>query len=124
MSFFKLGNSVKTSIVSFRESSSSKDIITWNKNSQNQLRDLDPGESRSVSFSVSPLPLFSTAGEILTNPSINIDIDVSGKQSVEGFSISELANSSSAVVRIISDVGFSISKSVKERLKYARELFE
>jgi len=97
----------KTIIVQGGFYDSSKDIITWNKNSQNQLRDLDPGESRSVSFSVSPLPLFSTAGEILTNPSINIDIDVSGKQSVEGFSISELANSSSAVVRIISDVGFS-----------------
>ena len=86
---------------------SSKDTITWNRSSQNQLREVDPGESGSVTFFFSPLSLFSAAGGILTNPSINIEVDVSGKQSVEGFSTSELQNSSSATVRIISDVGFS-----------------
>lgn len=86
---------------------SSKDTITWNGSSQNKLREVDPGESGSVTFFFSPLSLFSATGGILTNPSINIEVGVSGKQSVEGFSTSELQNSSSAIIRIISDVGFS-----------------
>lgn len=86
---------------------SSEDTITWNKNSQNRLREIDPGESGSVTFSVAPLPLFSATGGILSNPSINIEVDVSGKQSIEGFATSELNNSSSATIKIISDVGFS-----------------
>ena len=86
---------------------SSKDTITWNRSSQNKLREVDPGESDSVTFFFSPLSLFSATGGMLTNPSINIEVSVSGKQSIEGFSTSELQNSSSAVIRIISDVGFS-----------------
>jgi hypothetical protein len=86
---------------------SSKDTITWDKSSMGQLAELDPGESGSVTFSVSPLSLFSTKGGILANPSINIEVSVAGKQSVQGSEINELNNSSSAIVRIISDVGFA-----------------
>ncbi|KKS05015.1 MAG: hypothetical protein UU82_C0002G0023 [Candidatus Nomurabacteria bacterium GW2011_GWC2_41_8] len=86
---------------------SSKDVITWDKNSQNQFKEVNPGDSGSVAFSVSPLSLFSAAGEILLNPSINIEVNISGKQALEGFTVGELNNSTSAVVRIISDVGFS-----------------
>ena len=86
---------------------SSKDIIVWNKSYKDKLKELNPGDSDSVSFSVSPLSLFSVAGGILSNPIVNIAVDISGKQAAQGFALNELSNSTSAVVRIISDVGFS-----------------
>ena len=86
---------------------SSKDTITWDKNSKNGLGEMNPGDSGSVTFSVSPLSLFSAAGGILSNPSINIEVDISGKQALEGFAVNELNNSSSVIIRVISDVGFS-----------------
>lgn len=86
---------------------SSKNTIVWDRNSRSQLKEVNPGDSGSVTFSVSPVSLFSAAGGILANPSINIEVSISGKQSVEGFAVNELQNSSSAIVRIISDVGFS-----------------
>jgi len=86
---------------------SSKDAITWDKNSKNGLEEVSPGDSDSVTFSVSPLSLFSAAGGILSNPSINIEVDISGKQALEGFAVNKLNNSSSVIIRIISDVGFS-----------------
>ena len=86
---------------------SSKDTIIWDKSYQDRLREVNPGDSGSVSFSVSPLSLFSVAGGILTNPSINIEVSISGKQAIDGSSANNLDNSTSTIVRIISDVGFS-----------------
>ncbi|MFZ2150076.1 MAG: hypothetical protein WAV15_02875 [Minisyncoccia bacterium] len=86
---------------------SSTNTITWDRNSNNKLREVDPGESDSVVFSVSPLPLFSAEGGVLTDPVINIEVSVEGQQAIEGFENKELQNSSSALVRIISDVGFT-----------------
>jgi hypothetical protein len=60
-----------------------------------------------VSFSVSPLSLYSVAGGITSNPVVNIDVDISGKQATQGFDVNELKNSTSAIVRIISDVGLT-----------------
>ena len=86
---------------------SSNDTIIWDKNSKSQLREVNSGDSGSVAFSVSPLSLFSASGGILMNPSFNIDVSISGKQAAEGFAVNEINNSTGAVVRLISDVGFS-----------------
>lgn len=83
------------------------DLITWDKNSRNGFNEVNPGESGSVNFSVSPLSLFSATDGMLLNPSINIDISISGKQSVSGYATTNLTNSASSVVRIISDVGLT-----------------
>ena len=80
---------------------SGTDTITWDKNYQDQFSIVNPGDSGSVSFSVSPLSLYSAAGGILSSPSMNIVVDVSGS------SVGQLTNSSSAVINVISDVGFS-----------------
>jgi hypothetical protein len=103
------GNAVNRGTISTQEGffNSSTDTITWDKNSIRSFREINPGDSGSVSFSVSPLSLFSTAGEILANPSINIDVSISGKESVEGYETADLDNSDRGVVRIISDVGFA-----------------
>lgn len=86
---------------------SSTDTITWDQSSQTQLKEVNPGDSGTVVFKVSPLSLFSASGGMLSNPSINIEVSISGKQAVAGFATTNLANSTSAIVRIISDVGFS-----------------
>lgn len=86
---------------------SSNDTIIWDKNYKSELREVNSGDSDFVAFSVSPLSLFSASGGILNNPSINIEVSISGRQAVEGFAMNELNNSTSAIVRIISDVGFS-----------------
>ena len=86
---------------------SSEDVILWDKNLVPDFREINPGDSSSVSFSFSPLSLMSTPGAILANPSINIVVDISGRQAVEGFEVKDLNNSESTVIRIISDLGLS-----------------
>jgi len=86
---------------------SATDTITWDKSSESDFSEVNPGDSGSVNFSVSPVSLFSASGEILANPVINISISISGKQSLEGFETTNLNNSDEATVKIISDVGFA-----------------
>lgn len=86
---------------------SARDVIVWDKTSKGQLSELNPGDSDYVSFSVSPLSLFGAGGSMLSNPSVNIEINLFGKQALLGSTISELNSSASAAIRIISDVGFS-----------------
>ena len=86
---------------------SATDSITWDKNSSSTLAEVNPGDTGYVTFSLSPLSLFSASGGILSSPSINIEVDIAGKQAVSGFAVNNLTNSSSTNVKIISDVGFS-----------------
>src|SRR3989344_2144918 len=86
---------------------SSKDTITWDQNSQSELREVNPGDSDSVTFSVFPLPLYSAVEGILSDPSIDIKVNIFGKQDAGGFAVNEINDSSSAIIRIISDIGFS-----------------
>lgn len=73
----------------------------------NGLSEVNPGDSGVVSFSFSPLTLYSAGSGILSDPVINIGVDISGSQASSGFSSDQLNNSSSAIVRVISDIGFS-----------------
>jgi hypothetical protein len=86
---------------------SSSDTITWDKTSVDSFAELNPGDSGTLSFSLSPLSLFSAAGGLLSNPSINIEVDISGEQANSGFAQNNITNTSSATIKIISDVGFS-----------------
>ncbi len=86
---------------------SSQNTITWDKNSQSQFTEVNPGDSGSVSFSLSPLSLFSAAGGIISSPSVYIDISITGQQAQDSGVTTELSNSDSKVIKIISDVGLS-----------------
>jgi len=86
---------------------SSQNAIIWNKTYQNKLKEVNPGDTGSVTFSLSPLSLFSANEGILTEPSINIEVNISGSQAQQGFAINTLNNSTSSIIKIISDVGFS-----------------
>ena len=104
------GNAVNRKTINAPEGfyDSNQDIIIWDKNSQTQLEEVSPGDSDSVKFSVSPTTLFSGLAGILSDPSIKIDISISGKQLIEGYAAKDLTNSESGIVRIISDVGFAV----------------
>jgi hypothetical protein len=85
---------------------SAEDTIVWDKNSFSDFREVGPGESGSVSFSLTPYSLTSSVG-MISDPSINIDVSVSGKQASDGGSTNILKNQETKIIRIISDVGFA-----------------
>jgi len=86
---------------------SSIDTIIWDKNSMNQFGEVNPGDSGSVDFSVSPVSLFSGSGGMLSDPSVTIDVSITGKQPLEGDAVKVLDNSESKIIRITSDVGLA-----------------
>jgi len=86
---------------------SSSDTIIWDKNSSYNFSEVNPGDSGTVSFSLSTFPLFSSIGGIISDPLVNIDVLINGKQSLEGNASQMLNNSESKIIRLISDVGLA-----------------
>ena len=86
---------------------SSKNTIIWDKNTQSNFAEVNPGDSGSVAFTLSPLSLFSASGGMLSEPLINIDVSIKGNQAMEGNALQELDNSESKVIKIISDAGIA-----------------
>lgn len=82
-----------------------EDLIIWDKNSLNKFKEISPGDKGIVSFSFSPLPLFSTLNGLLSSPTIFIDVTITGKQNKNNNIITELNSKESKTIKIISDVG-------------------
>ncbi len=101
------GNAVNLKTIDVQEGyyNSSQDSIIWDKNSQSEFKEVNPGASGTVTFSLEPLA--SALGAVLSEPSINIEVSISGKQPLEGDALKELTNSESKVVKIITEVGFA-----------------
>ncbi|HAS81061.1 MAG: hypothetical protein UR25_C0005G0025 [Candidatus Nomurabacteria bacterium GW2011_GWE1_32_28] len=102
------GNAVNRKTISSSKGfyDSAQDLIIWNKNSDQKFLEINPGDSGSLSFSLSPLSLFSASSGIIISPTINVDVYISGRQIQNGSAILELSNSESKTIKIISDVGF------------------
>jgi len=83
------------------------DVIVWDKNSDRDFAEVNPGETGTVSFSLSTLSLFSAITGVLTQPQIEIDVSISGKEPLEGYDLKEVSNKESKTIRIVSDVGFA-----------------
>lgn len=103
------GNAVNRKTINGQQGfyDSAKDIITWDKNSIRGFDEVNPSETGSVGFNISLLSLFSAGGGMLVDPTIKIEVSISGKQLSSGFDTQSLSNSASSIIRIISDVGFS-----------------
>ncbi len=103
------GNAVNRKTIAANQGfyDSSRDMIIWDKNSQSKFAEVNPGDSGTVSFSFSPLSLFSAAGDIMSSPTINVDIFIAGQQTQSGGVVSELNSTESKIIRITSDVGLS-----------------
>ncbi len=85
---------------------SSNQTITWDKNSKSDFAVVNPSDSGSVDFTLSPLALFNSSG-MLSSPKINIDVSIKGENPMEGNAVQELDNSESKVINIISDAGLT-----------------
>ncbi len=83
------------------------DVIIWDKNSESRFAEVNPGATGTINFSFTPLPISPELKDILSDPSINIEVSIVGKQPLEGNIIKELRNSETKLIRIISDVGFT-----------------
>jgi hypothetical protein len=83
---------------------SSLDTILWDKNSQYKFSEVNPGDSGSVNFTLSPLSLFSASRGILTAPTIQVSVSVSARQSTLG-GTQKLNDSELKIIRVISNVG-------------------
>lgn len=103
------GNTVNRKTISVEQGfyNSSQDLITWDRNSVSKFAEVNPGDSGAVSFSLSPLSLFSAGGGIISFPTINIEVSVTGRQAQSGGTVTKLSSSESKIIRIISDVGLS-----------------
>ncbi len=86
--------------------SSTKSIV-WNKSFEYNFSEVDPGDNGIVSFDFLTFPLFSSVGGIVADPSVYVDISISGKQPLEGNASQKLVNSESKVIKVLSDVGLA-----------------
>ena len=86
---------------------SSDNTITWDKNTESKFTEVNPGDAGAVTFTVSPLSLFSDSKGMLSEPLINIDVSIKGNNALEGNITQELDNSESKIIRIISDTGLA-----------------
>ncbi len=84
-----------------------EDYLIWDKNTVEDFSEVGPGETGAITFSVSPLPLYSASSGLASNPSFTVDVSITGKQSLEGNILKELKNSDNKIVKMISDVGFT-----------------
>ena len=82
-------------------------LIVWDKFSQQELKEVNPGDFGSVEFTINPIPLFSSAEGLLKDPTINVEVSITGKQLIDGYEPNELNNSESKSIKIISDAGLS-----------------
>lgn len=84
-----------------------EDAIVWDKNYINQFREVNPGDSGAVTFSFTPISLFSAASGLLQDPAIFIDVSVTGKQPLDSYVSTSLINQELTTIKITSDVGFA-----------------
>lgn len=83
------------------------DTMIWDQSSQGKFVEVNPGDSGSVNFSMSPLSLFSGLGDIISLPSIVIEVSISGRQAISGGALATINNGEVKTIKIISDVGFA-----------------
>lgn len=103
------GNALDRRSVESREGfyNSSENSIIWDRNSKTDFGLIDPGESGSLGFTVLPLPLVPDSDSVLIDPTIQVEIFISGKQLLAGNVEKDLQSSETKIVRIASDVSFS-----------------
>lgn len=83
---------------------SASDTIVWNKNTYGDFGSIEPGESGSLSFDFSSLPLVSENGTITTSPKIDLDITVKWRGFASDGSQGEFTSVSKKTVRILTDL--------------------
>jgi len=85
---------------------SSDNTITWDKNTKPELGGIEPGARGTIEFTFAPLSA-GRQGAPAKNPTINIEISISGEQFGEAGKAGNVQNTISRVASISSDVAIA-----------------
>lgn len=77
--------------------------IIWDKSNTNGFMAVEPGDSGTVSFNLSPVPLYS-GNTLLESPSVIVEISIKGKQPSLGGLVSEVTNFQKRTVKVTTDL--------------------
>ncbi len=103
------GNAFNTKTVTADQGTydSTQTTLVWDKFSNEQFAEINPGDFGSVNFTIDPIPLLSAIGGIINSPAINIEVSITGKQLVAGYEPQELNNSETKTIKVTSDLALS-----------------
>lgn len=88
--------------------SSSDNTITWNKDTSQELAQLEGGDSGKFSFSFKILPLFSGNRTIFKNPSLSIEVGVKGRRILESNVPEQISASEKKTIKINTNAQLSV----------------
>lgn len=77
--------------------------IIWDKSTFGDFVAVEPGDSGTVSFNLSSIPLYF-GNTLLENPSISVEISIKGKQPSLGGLVSEVTNFQRKTVKVMTDL--------------------
>ncbi len=103
------GNAFNTKTVAVDQGTynSTQATIVWDKFSNQQFAEINPGDFGTVNFTIDPIPLVSALGGIINNPVINIEVSITGKQLIAGYEPQELNNSETKIIKVTSDLALT-----------------
>lgn len=78
--------------------------IVWDKFSREDFEKIRPFAKGSVFFNLKPPSLFNSNGSILIDPTINIEISTSGKESLAGNVLNKLESIEKKTIKFYSDI--------------------
>ncbi len=77
--------------------------IIWDKSTTGSFVSVEPGDSGTVSFNLSPVPLYS-GNTLLESPSVIVEISIKGKQPSLGGLVTEVTNFQKRTVKVTTDL--------------------
>lgn len=89
---------------------SKSNTIIWDKNIDETFTEISSGKSGNISFTLSPSSVFGANGNLLVDPTINVEITVLGKQTESGSALKNLDIVENKTIKLISDLSL-ITKS-------------
>lgn len=89
---------------------SASNRIIWDKNSNKDLANIEPGEKGEVSFSLKSISLVGDQS-LIKDPQITVDVSIRGRQPSLGTTYNDINNFAKKVVKILSDFQIASSAS-------------
>lgn len=87
--------------------------IVWDRNSNSNLSEIEPGERGEVGFSMRSIP--SIVGQNTTkDPQISVDVSIRGREPSLGSTYTEVNNFSKKIIKFLSDFQIVSSATYKE----------
>ena len=90
---------------------SKTDTIIWDKNSEEGFVSVLPKSKGVVNFTIAPSSVFTSSGGLMIDPSINIEVSITGKQFQQGSAVKNLDVLETKKVKVISDLSLLAKSS-------------